>query len=501
MLENTNKAIFVNTIIMYVRLALVATAGLFTTRFALNALGVVDFGLFSVVGSIISFVAILNTIMVSTSTRFISVAIGKGNENEVNDIFNVNLSIHFAIAIITICFAIPIGNWYINNYLNFDGDIDLAVKVFNITVIGSIVSFIGVPYHGMLMAKERFLVFCLTDVAFCIFKMAGAFLLQYYFSDKLSVYSWIITLCTGAPTFIYMLYCHRIWPNMTRWKIVKNKKLYREVSSFAGWMSYGVVASVGESQSQSLLVNAFFNTAMNAAMGVASTINGFIQMFTQNVTKSISPQITKSFAIGNHHRCLQLVALSSKASFFVISIIAVPFLIGTEYVYELWLGFVPEYAVTFVRLMILQSLICAFNAGISEVIFASGKIKLYQNLLNSNVLLSIPIAYILLKHSNFVNSLFYVAIGVQLINVFVRQWILYKTVGYDNMYLIRNSYLPSIIVIVLFLPFMLVKLPIHTILVIIIAEIYLCILIALFGISKDERRYLVDKVTAIWRKR
>lgn len=77
MQENTNKSLAINTVILYVRLAVTAICGLFTTRFALEALGVVDYGLFSVIGSIISFIAIINTIMVSTSNRFIAVAIGK----------------------------------------------------------------------------------------------------------------------------------------------------------------------------------------------------------------------------------------------------------------------------------------------------------------------------------------------------------------------------------------------------------------------------------------
>lgn len=71
--ENTNRAIAINSIILYFKLAIITVTGLLTTRFALQALGVNDFGLFSVIGSIISFITIFNTIMVATSNRFISV--------------------------------------------------------------------------------------------------------------------------------------------------------------------------------------------------------------------------------------------------------------------------------------------------------------------------------------------------------------------------------------------------------------------------------------------
>ena len=144
MQENTNKSIFVNSIILYVRLFITAVAGLFTTRFALLALGANDFGLFSVVGSVISFIAIINTIMLSTSNRFIATTIGKGNVVKINEIFNVDLVIHILIAIITLAIAYPLGNWYILTYINYDGNIDSVLTVYHVTIIGSVASFVGV---------------------------------------------------------------------------------------------------------------------------------------------------------------------------------------------------------------------------------------------------------------------------------------------------------------------------------------------------------------------
>ncbi len=181
MKENTNSIIAYNTIILYARLFVISICSLFTTRFALQALGVVDFGLFSVLGSIISFIAIFNTIMISTSNRFIAFALGKGDAYGANEQFNINLIIHLLIACITIIAAFPIGDWYIHNYVNFDGNIEDAVKVFRYTIIGSVISFLGVPYNGLLMAKERFIIFCTTDSVAHILKLIIAYLLIFMF--------------------------------------------------------------------------------------------------------------------------------------------------------------------------------------------------------------------------------------------------------------------------------------------------------------------------------
>ena len=95
--ENTNKAIALNSAILYGKTIINTLCALLTTRFALQALGVIDYGLFAVIGGIISFISIFNNIMVATSNRFIAVAIGKGDLEEANQQFNINLLVYTTI--------------------------------------------------------------------------------------------------------------------------------------------------------------------------------------------------------------------------------------------------------------------------------------------------------------------------------------------------------------------------------------------------------------------
>ena len=150
MQENTNRAIAYNSLVIYGKMAINTICALLTTRFALQALGVVDFGLYSLLGGIISFVAIFNTIMLSTSNRFIAVAIGKGDTLEINKQFNVNLVVHVSIAILVLLLAYPIGNWYIPRYVNYTGDMSIAMIVYMVSIFGVSLSFVGVPYNGLL---------------------------------------------------------------------------------------------------------------------------------------------------------------------------------------------------------------------------------------------------------------------------------------------------------------------------------------------------------------
>lgn len=495
MQENTNKAIAYNTAILYFRLLAISVCSLFTTRFALKALGVNDFGLFSVLGSIISFIAIVNTIMLSTSNRFIAVAIGKGDSEDINKVFSVNVIIHTCVAVVTLLIAFPIGEWYIHKFVNFDGDIEVAISVFRISIVGSVISFVGVPYNGLLMAKEKFSVFCITDILLHIFKLGAVYLLIYYFKNKLIIYAIVVAITSAAPTAIYIIYCLVKYPLITSLRIVTDKALYKEVLSFSVWVAYGAIANIGKSQGAALLVNAFFSTIMNTALGIANTVNALIMNFAQNVTKPIAPQITKSYAAGNMERCNQLMVMTSKLSFLTMFIVSAPFLVETEYILQLWLGEIPEYAVIFTRLIVIDALLGSLNAGVSEIIFASGKIKLYQILVNTIWLFSILAGYLVLKTGAPAYALIYTYIVFTGIVLVVRQWVLHNSINYNNWILIKGAFLPSFMVVLLFLPVFFIDICIYPLLNIILLLGYLVVLIFLVGINKRERRYILQLIT------
>ena len=492
MQENTNKSIFVNSIILYVRLFITAVAGLFTTRFALLALGANDFGLFSVVGSVISFIAIINTIMLSTSNRFIATTIGKGNVVKINEIFNVDLVIHILIAIITLAIAYPLGNWYILTYINYDGNIDSVLTVYHVTIIGSVASFVGVPYNGVLIAKERFLAFSLTEILASLVKVIVSYILIRHFTDKLWVYSLTICLTTAFPALVFAVYCKKHFPEIVAFNFIKHWKPYKEILSFSVWVGYGAIATIGKTQGAALIVNSFFNTTMNTALGIANSVNSIFLMFANSINRSISPQIVKSFAAGDTKRSEQLVIIASKYSFLALLFVVSPFLVAPEWLFTLWLGVVPDFVVIFSALIIIDTLIGIFNAGIPDLIFASGKIRWYQITINTMFLLSVVVAYFVLQRGAPAYYLQITYIVFSFIILIVRQIILNKVIKFDNWQLINKSYVPCLKVLILFIPTFVLKEYMHPIAIILASIVYLSFLYFFIALNKKERTFLID---------
>lgn len=492
--ENTNKAIALNSIILYVRLCLTAILGLFTTRYALIALGVNDFGLFSLLSSVISFVSIINTIMVTTTNRFLSVAIGRGDVEEANQQFVINFNIHLVIALATLVLLTPLGELYIRAHLNYAGCIDTAVIVFRVIMVGVAFSFVAVPFYGLLMTKERFFVFSFIDVLSHVIKLLVVLILTRYFNNKLLIYAITSSCISAYPLFVYYLYSRNKFGSIVKYNRVRDKKKYKEVFAFSGWVAYGAIATVGKNQGAAVIVNLFFNTAMNTALGLANTVHSYVMMFAQNITKPISPQITKSYVAGDMERCKKLMVSSSKYSFLLMFLISSPFLIDSEWVLHLWLGKVPPFAAQFTLLMVIDALLDSLNPGISEVIFANGKIQAFQFIINTLRLLSIVCAYFVLHAGASVHFLFYSYILFTVLAFFARQIVLRRTIGFDNNILIKGSYLPSLLVFFCFLPAILFKANISEGIYIFFSLLYLLIIIFFVGLSKTERTFIMSFV-------
>lgn len=495
MKEGTNKAIIVNSIYLYIRLILTAVISLITTRFALQALGVENFGLFSVIGGVVSFVVVINTIMLSTSNRFIAIAIGKNDEEEINATFNINLSIHLLIAILTLIFAFPLGDWYINKYINYSGSLDTVVNIYNIAILGTIVSFIGIPYNGLLMAKERFSVFCITDIAVHFVKLIICYLMLYFFEDKLMVYTLANVVVVAAPVFVYVWYCYKNFPLYVSLRRIRNIEKYKKVLNFSVWVGYGAIASVGKSQGAALIINKFFSTALNASLGLTNSVNALLINFANNVSKSITPQIVKNYSSGNLSRSQSLVCLSSKMSFLLTILISSPFFLCPNYVFVLWLGQVPEKVVLFTQLMVIDNLVRSLNSGIPDLVFATGKIKVYQLIENSLLMLSVFCAYIVLRLGMSAEFLFVTYILFSIIVLIVRQVLLNRLIKFDNKRLLVVAYLPALIISVLFSLVLFIPLTLHPLVRFFIGFVYLIFLIIILGLNKAERQSIILKLS------
>lgn len=437
-----NTKIVKNSGILFVRLLITSIVSLISTRLVLQALGASDFGLYMVVGGIVVMTAFLNTVMITTTYRYISFELGKGNSAGVNQIFNISLVIHIILALLLILFAETLGRFYIQHYLNISFDrADDAMFVFRFSVLGTFFSIISIPFLGLITAQEKFSIRASIEIIRSLLRLGAVIIILNYLGNRLRLYSVLMMIVMMIPPILFFLYSCKKYPSIIRWNFQNNWNKYKEMIGFSGWILLGAGASVGKIQGAALIINLFFGTILNASFGIANRVNSIILTFSRNLGKAAVPQIIKSYSSGNSERTIQLGYYIPKYSFFLMLLPALPILLETDFILKLWLKEVPQYTSVFIKLMLINALIEIMHTGIPAVVQATGKIKWYQIILSTISLLSLPAAYILFTLGYPPYSILVTYIVSSIVMIVVQLFLLKRLINFNVKEFIKKSYL------------------------------------------------------------
>ena len=491
-----NTTIVKNSIILYIRLIIVAIVGLLSSRFILQALGASDYGLYTVVGGVVTMMAFLNIVMVSTTYRFIAFEIGRGELDNIVKIFNISFVIHLALAFLVIILASTLGVYYIKNYLNVEnGKVNDALFVFIFSIFSTVISIISIPFQGLLTAKEKFTITAPIEVLRSLINLGMVLTVMHYNGSRLRLYEILVLLVTSIPPILYFFYCKYHYSSIISWKFQNDSSKYKEMIGYSGWIMIGAGASVGETQGSALIINAFFGTIMNAGFGIANQVNAVVKMFSQSLTQAVIPQITKSYSSGSTDRTLQLVISASKYSFFLMLLPSLPIFLETDYILNLWLKEVPVYTKLFIQIMLVNALISTMSAGIPTAVHATGKIKYFQIVLSSLLLLSLPIAYLAFKLGFPPYTILLVYSFMASITFIVQNFMLKKIINFNVKEYFKKSFLKMMFVLISILPLFFIRIIfissfIRFICISLLAVIWLFIVIYCFGIEKNEKNII-----------
>ncbi len=386
-----------NTILLYLRMLFVIGVGLYTTRVVLHTLGESDYGIYNVVGGIVAMLTFLNTAMTGASQRYISFELGREEPGRLNKVFCTSVNIHVLISLIIFVFAETIGLWFVNAKLNIPEERMLTANwVYQFSILTFMLTVWSVPYNSCIVAHEHMKAFAYIGMVETLMKLGIVYLLQQGNYDRLFLYAVLVLAVAVVVQVLYVLYCRRHFAESV-YRLSFDAKLFREMFSFAGWSMLGNLGFSFKDSISNIILNIFFGTAVNAARGVAMQVNSVIVRFSGTFTMALNPQITKQYAVGETAQTLSLVYSGARFSFYLMMLVAVPFLINQDYILELWLDEVPEYTGIFIILTLLASLLYTMSGPLSTALYATGNIKVFQIGICLLMLSELPIAYLLLS--------------------------------------------------------------------------------------------------------
>lgn len=396
-ISTSNKRIAKNTIILYIRMLCTMVIGLYTSRVILNTLGVTDFGVYNVVGGIITMFGFINGTMAGASSRFITFELGTGNKMRLKKVFGQSLSIHLLIALLILILGETIGLWFVYEKVQIPTErFSSALIVYHLSIAASMLNIMSVPYNSAIIAHEKMSAFAYITILDVVLKLAVAFLLILIPFDKLIIYAILIFIVQIIDQAIYLIYSCKNFEE-ARTSFLWDKPLFKEMSSFAGWNLFGNIAYTLFTQGQNILLNLFFGPIVNAARGVSVQVQSVVGSFIRNFQTALNPQIIKNYASGQLPEMNRLIYMSTRLSFFLMLMLSLPVLIKTEYIMTLWLKIVPEHTIIFLRLMLIISITDTLSNPLMVAAQSTGKIKVYQQVIGGILLCIIPISYIVLK--------------------------------------------------------------------------------------------------------
>lgn len=331
-ISSNNKRIAKNTLLLYLRMFLMMGLSLYTSRIVLNVLGVVDYGIYNVVGGVVSMLAFMNGALNTSTQRFLNFEMGRGNILGMHKIFVMSYLTFLLIAIIAVVLAETIGLWFFYHKLTIPAErMDAAFWVYQLSIMTFLVSILQVADNAAIIAHEKMSIYAYLSILDVLMKLLLVIALKFLDYDKLILYSFFMFFTSFVITAYYRYVCNKKFEEC-KIELLWDKEIFKKLLGFSGWMTSGILCNLFSTQGVNILINMFFGPSLNAARGIAGQVLGAVNTFVTNFMTAVRPQIVKSYAQGDYKSMNKLVFGASKMAFFLLMVLSVPIMIKAEFI-------------------------------------------------------------------------------------------------------------------------------------------------------------------------
>ena len=494
-----NKRIAKNTLMLYFRMLFTMAVSLFTSRVVLNTLGVEDYGIYNVVGGVVSMFSIISGSLSAAISRFITVELAKGDADKLRKTFSASVTIQLLLSLIIVVLIESIGVWFLNAKMVIPAErMDAANWVLQFSIVTFVINLISVPYNATIIAHEKMSAFAYICILEVVCKLVIVYLLKISPIDRLVFYAILMCAVSVIIRLVYGYYCNRHFAEC-KFSFRFDKDLLKRMFSFAGWNFIGASSAVLRDQGGNIIINLFGGPAVNAARGIAMQVNQTIVGFSNNFMTALNPQITKSYASGEQDYMMKLIFRGARFSFYMLLFLSLPVLANTHYILSLWLGMVPDHSVLFVRLALIFAMSESISSPLVTAMLATGKIRNYQIVVGGLQMLNLPISYVLLRIGCIPETVMMVAIGLSQCCLAARLVMLRTMIGLSARKYLREVYLNVILVttaaavLPILTSVILEESFLNFVIIVLISLITAAISIFYIGFNKNERDFAVTK--------
>lgn len=393
--SENNKRIVKNTVLLYIRMCVLMLISLYTSRVILQTLGVEDYGVYNVVGGIVSMFSIITSSLSNAISRFTIYELGKGNTNRLSEVFSTSMIVLLLLSIVAVVLIEVFGGWFLNRGMNIPVErMNSANWVFHCAVVTFVINLLCVPYNASIIAHEKMSAFAFISIIDAVLKLLVVFGLALSPYDKLKTYAVLLVIVSIIIWNIYVGYSRKHFCEC-RYHISFDKSLFKGMLGFAGWNFIGTTTSVLNTHGLNIVTNLFFGVTVNAARGIATTVYSAGQQLVNSFTTAINPQITKYYAANDLNLMYNLVCRGARISYMLVLLILIPIIGEVDNILHLWLGVVPDDTGVFVNLIMIDLLLNVAGQSMIQAVWSTGRIKSYYLRVTYCTTLVLPVSYAL----------------------------------------------------------------------------------------------------------
>ena len=438
-----NKRIAKNTIFLYIRMMVVMLVSLYTSRVILYTLGASDYGIYNVVGGIVTIVSFLNSALGGSTSRFLTFALGEKKLNKQKSTFGACLNLHIGVALLVLILGETIGLWFFYEKMVIPEDrMVAAFWVYQFSILTTMVSFTQVPYNASLIAHEEMSIYAYVGLYEALSRLVIAYLITISPIDNLIFYGLLLLINTVAVQLFYRWYAIKHYVEC-RFSIVKDKTLYKKLLNYSGWDLFGNLALVCQGEGVNLLLNVFFGPIVNAARAIAFQIQGAVTQFVSNFMTAVRPQVIKNYAEGNINIMYTMTFYAAKFSYILMLALVVPIICEIRFILSIWLGnAVPDETALFAVIVLITYTWRTFHIAALMPYHAIGKIKTGNITIGSLMIATLPIGYVLFKLGCPAYSIFLAIFAIEIVSVFAMYWLIHRYEYFPYWYVFTKILLP-----------------------------------------------------------
>lgn len=416
---------------------------LFTTKLLLEYLGVVDFGVYSLVWGIVLLLGFFNNSITNSVQRFLNVNLANKDRSKLIEIYSVSNVVFFTLGVFLAFVLIFFKDIFFFKFLNIPlNRVEVANQIYYLMVGSFFINFLSLNFHSCLISMERFSFYAFITVFEGLLKLFSVFLL-YYFPEKLYHYSLFLLISSFIVFVTLFVYCRfRIY--FCKFQLVKSLASYKEILGFISWNVFGSFGVVISAQGVPLVANIFYGVVINGSLSIANQLNALIGTVTSNFQKAFSPYLMKTF-VSNESIDLKIFALT-KVSIIFYAIAGFPLIFYTHDLLLIWLNRVPVYVEGIIKISAIISLLEVLAGPLWMLIQAEGNIKRYQFCVFFVMMFSVPISYVLLYFKFNIYYVWCMLLFLNIVLLFLRIYFVDEIVG-NNFFqnYLKKVLLPAVI--------------------------------------------------------